>query len=295
MSIFLNIPEGPWILGISGLSLTDQEIQKLQQPGVSGVLLFTRNYENPAQLKQLTHAIHAIKSPRLLIYVDQEGGRVQRFQAGFTPLPSLRHWGELYHQLPNAALKGAFSHGFTLASELLQWGVDVSFAPVIDLYNPISKVIGTRAFDAHPHIVTLLARSMIEGLHEAGMPAILKHFPGHGNLVGDTHVESATDDTHDLQSLLKTDLWPFQALAPEVEGIMVAHARYTHIDPHHIASQSQIWIQDLLKGQWGFQGKIFSDDLSMEASKTSDFNAVCNKTLAAGCDFLVCGWDLEAR
>ena len=246
---------GQLIVGVSGLKLTVEERQVLAHPLIAGVILFSRNYQDKAQLADLTSSIHSIrKNLPLMIYVDQEGGRVQRFREGFTPLPAL---GDL------ASDQDAKHYASIMAEELKAVGVDHSFAPIVDLDRG-SQVIGKRAFSANPDTVITRAKSYIEGMASLDMAPILKHFPGHGTAINDTHVAIA-EDRRSFSEILETDLLPFRHFIDAgVFGIMISHVIYSAVDPLP-ASISPIWIKKILREQFQFKGKIFSDDLGMKA------------------------------
>lgn len=272
---------GQLIVGISGYTLSQEEKEVLSHPLIEGVILFTRNYENLNQLQALTTSIHAIHTqphPRLSIYVDQEGGSVQRFREGFTSLPSP---GELTQE-------NAEHYGKIMASELKARGLDFSFAPVLDL-NKQSIVIGKRAFSATPQEVIAKAAYYIQGMKSAEMPAIVKHFPGHGTALADTHFSLAIDE-RPFSEIEAEDLLPFEYfIQKKGVGVMMAHVVYPQIDPLP-ASLSPYWIQTILRQKLQFKGKIYSDDLGMKAlagfGSPSD---IVQATFSAGCDYaLLC-------
>ncbi len=282
-------PLGAVMVDVAGLTLTAQERERLCHPGVGGVILFSRNYESPAQLRALTRAIGELRTPALMIAVDHEGGRVQRFRRGFTVLPACRRLGALYDLEPELALQMAHAVGFVLAYELRQVGVDFSFAPVLDLDFGRSVVIGDRAFHHDPLAVAALASAQIEGLHAAGMAAVGKHFPGHGYVDADSHVAIPVDD-RTLDAIRTTDLVPYPAaIGVGLDGVMPAHVIYSRVDGRP-AGFSPFWIANLLRRELGFRGLIFSDDLSMEgASVAGGIVQRAEAALEAGCDMvLVC-------
>jgi beta-N-acetylhexosaminidase len=280
---------GPLMLDVRGTELTEDDRQRLSHPLVGGVILFKRNYDSPAQLQQLTSEILALKSPPLLIAVDQEGGRVQRFRAGFTRLPPMRVLGEIYDQHPHRAKTLARETGYVLATELRAHGVDLSFAPVLDLDFGVSSVIGDRAFHRDPQAVIELSHALMLGMKEAGMAACGKHFPGHGYIAADSHVAIPVDE-RDYADIALHDLLPFQALIDMgLPAIMPAHVIYPKVD-RAPAGFSHYWLQHVLRGELNFQGMIFSDDLTMEgASIAGDITQRTQAALEAGCDMaLIC-------
>lgn len=278
---------GPLMLDLEGVELTHDERDLLIQPQVGGVILFTRNYQKPEQLKALTTEIEAL-NPDLIIAVDHEGGRVQRFREGFTAVPPMRKLGELYQREPFQAEQAAEHIGWLIAAELLVHGVNLSFAPVLDLDREISAVIGDRAFANSPESIIALAGALIEGFHAAGMPATGKHFPGHGAVAADSHLAIPVDDRC-YSEIEASDLLPFKALAGKLDAVMPAHVIYSSVDPQP-AGFSRHWIQQVLRQQLGFEGVVFSDDLSMEgATVAGSFAERADAALSAGCDMvLVC-------
>ncbi len=312
----------PLIIDIAGTSLTDTDRRRLAHPLTGGVILFARNWQDRAQLLELTAAMKAVR-PDLLICVDHEGGRVQRFRSdGFTHLAPMRALGEMWRQDGKKAKKGkkgqkaqsaptrkvrlgegalratnaATAAGYVLASELRACGVDFSFTPVLDLDWGGSGVIGDRAFDRDPRIATLLAKSLAQGLLQAGMANCGKHFPGHGYVKADSHTEVPIDK-RSLKKILAADAAPYQWLRSTITSVMPAHVIYPKVDTRP-AGFSTRWLQDILRSQLGFDGAIFSDDLSMEGARRIDgqvvsYTKAAVAALQAGCDLvLLCNQSL---
>ena len=281
------------MIDIEGYALTDEDIEILQNPLVSGVILFSRNYKDKDQLQKLTEHIRAVKTPRLVIAVDQEGGRVQRFKDGFTIFPPASNYADLYHKDPEQAKQMAFDNGFNLASELLEVGVDFSFAPVLDIDYQNNQVIGDRSFGSDPQQVIELTSKMIDGLAEAGMISVGKHFPGHGYVAEDSHHELPVD-SRALDQIKEKDLVPFIKLAGKITGVMPAHIVYEKIDSMP-AGFSEFWIKNILREQVGFEGVVFSDDISMKA--TTSYGKITQRVkmaLRAGCDMVLICNDRDA-
>jgi len=278
----ISLPLGPLMIDIAGTELTGLDRIRLAHPLVGGVILFTRNYASVEQLTQLCAEIHGLRTPSLPIAVDHEGGRVQRFRAGFTRLPAMRRLGELWHSGPAAALDAARGTGYVLATELRACGVDLSFTPVLDLDYGGSSVIGDRAFHRDPTIVAELAGALIAGLRQAGMGACGKHFPGHGYVVADSHVAIPVDE-RSLASMAD-DLLPYRRLV--LDGVMPAHVIYPQVDSRP-AGFSPLWLK-MLRDEFKFDGVIFSDDLSMEgASFAGGMVERATAARQAGCDMLL--------
>jgi beta-N-acetylhexosaminidase len=274
------------VIGIPGPALTDEDRDRLQHAAIVGVILFARNFQSPEQLVRLTDEIRALKDPRPVVLVDQEGGRVQRFREGFTRLPPLAAVGRWHASHPERALDLAYRHGRVMAAEVLGHGLDLSLAPVLDLARG-STVIGDRAFSDRPEAVAELAGYYVAGMRDAGMRSCGKHFPGHGSVSGDTHDEDVDDDRG--REALAADLVPFQRLAAELDAVMPAHVRYRQVDAAP-AGFSSTWINDVLRRELGFRGIVVSDDLSMAAAATAGTEAARLEACArAGCDLaLVC-------
>ncbi|MEX2122542.1 MAG: beta-N-acetylhexosaminidase [Woeseia sp.] len=287
---------GPVMLDLEGLLLTPADRDLLAEPAVGGVILFSRNFASPSQLADLVGSIRALRSPPLLLAVDQEGGRVQRFREGFTAIPPMRRIGHEYDRDPDEALQLARTAGWLIASELRAADIDLSFAPCVDLDRGISEVIGERAFHSDPDVVAALAGAFCRGVRKAGMVAIAKHFPGHGAVVADSH-ERLPVDRREYGDLLD-DLRPYETLNGQrlLAGIMLAHVVYVATDPLP-AGFSRYWIEDQLRSQLGFDGAVFCDDLSMKA--TLEFGSMPKRAalaLEAGCDMvLVCNDRPAAR
>jgi beta-N-acetylhexosaminidase len=280
---------GPVIVDLAGTAMTKHERNRLLDPAVGGVILFSRNFESRQQLVALCSQIHALRDPGLLIAVDHEGGRVQRFRNdGFTALPAMRKIGEQWERDPLVALRTAFAVGFVLASELRSCGVDLSFTPVLDLDFGQSAVIGDRAFHSDTRVVSVLAGRLMHGLLAADMHACGKHFPGHGYVAADSH-HAIPVDQRVLSAILAQDAQPYACLSESLGAIMPAHVIYPQIDDQP-AGFSRYWLQDVLRKQFRFDGVIFSDDLSMAgAAVAGDIHGRARAALQAGCDaILVC-------
>jgi beta-N-acetylhexosaminidase len=275
------------MLDVAGLALVDEDRKRLRHPQVGGVILFSRNYQSPEQLKSLVDEIHAIRTPRLVVAVDQEGGRVQRFRESFQDLPAMSSLGNLYENDSGLAIKYAESFAWIMASELLHYGVDLSFSPVLDVASPVSSVIGDRAFHQKPETIIRLANAWIRGMRKAGMEATGKHFPGHGSVEGDSHHVMPFDQRNfnDIETL---DLVPFRrVIATHLTGIMMAHVIYDQVDALP-AGYSSYWIEQVLRNQLGFDGIVFSDDLSMSgAESVGGYVQRAQAALQAGCDILL--------
>ncbi|MEI6228125.1 MAG: beta-N-acetylhexosaminidase [Methylophilaceae bacterium] len=278
---------GPIMLDVVGTELTADDIRRIQHPLVGGVILFKRNYTTNAQLKALTASIHQVRQPPLLIAVDHEGGRVQRFRDGFTKIPAMREFGKIWDQNPKHAKALALDAGWILAAELRAHGVDFSFTPVLDMDYGDSLVIGDRAFHLDPRAISDLAFALMQGLKKAGMAAVGKHFPGHGFVVADSHVSMPVDE-REFDQIAQHDMQPFRMLIDDgIPAIMPAHVIYPKVDDKP-AGFSARWLQKILRERLGFNGAIFSDDLSMEAASVG--GNVTTRALAAlnaGCDMVL--------
>ena len=282
----------PLIIDVAGTELNAADRRRLADPRVGGVIHFARNWQGRAQLTALNAEIKAIR-PDLLVCVDHEGGRVQRFRGdGFTRLPTMRSLGELWMRDAMRATQAATACGYVLAAELRACGVDFSFTPVLDLDHGESGVIGDRSFHRDPRVVALLAKSLMHGLLLAGMAGCGKHFPGHGYVKADSHVD-APIDRRSLKAILADDAQPFGWLAGTLGAVMPAHVIYSKVDARP-AGFSAKWLQEVLRGRLGFDGAVFSDDLSMEAARRIDgrllsYTDAALAALEAGCDLaLLC-------
>lgn len=281
---------GPLMVDVAGLTLTDAERKRLMNPAVGGVILFARNFSSTAQLIELTTEIRSLRHPHLLIAVDQEGGRVQRFRDdGFIHLPPMGRLGVLFQHDRQAGLEAARNLGWLMAVQLRMAGVDLSFAPVLDLDRGVSGVIGDRAFAQDPATIIALAIAWTTGMKEAGMAAVGKHFPGHGSIAEDSHIAHPVDNRM-LSSIEREDLKPFLAMIERyIPALMMAHVIYPQVDDQP-AGFSKIWVQTLLRQRWHYQGAVFTDDLTMAAASIAgDIGARVDAALAAGCDMaLIC-------
>jgi beta-N-acetylhexosaminidase len=290
-------PHAPVMLDIAGTTLTKADVQRLRHPLTGGLILFARNFENRRQLTELTAAAKKVR-PDLLICVDHEGGRVQRFRTdGFTHLPAMQVLGEMWMKDPLTATDAASAAGHVLAAELRACGVDLSFTPVLDLDFGASSVIGSRAFHRDARVVSLLAKSLMHGLLRGGMGNCGKHFPGHGYVKADSHT-AVPVDKRSLKAILADDAKPYEWLSTTLTGVMPAHVVYPKVD-HRPAGFSDRWLKDILRGQLGFTGTIFSDDLSMEGARHLDgaslsYTEAACLALEAGCDMvLLCNQSVD--
>ena len=287
---------GPMIVDLTGFNLTADDKRRLAHPNTGGVILFGRNFKTRAQVSKLIRAIRAIR-PNVVISVDHEGGRVQRFKSdGFTHLPSMRELGAVYARDALHGVRLATEVGFVLASELRAVGVDYSYTPVLDLDYGGSTVIGDRAFAPSAQDVVVLAKALLHGMLQAGMAGCGKHFPGHGFVVADSHVDMPVDK-RSLKKILEGDVVPYAHLAQDLGAVMPAHVIYPKVDTRP-AGFSTRWLQDILRSQLGFDGAIFSDDLSMEGARRIDgalvsYTQAAVVALQAGCDMvLLCNQSL---
>jgi len=280
-------PLGPVVLDPGGVALTDDDRRRLCHPATGGVILFAHNFQDSAQLQALTAEIAALREPRLFICVDHEGGRVQRFRGGFTPIPPMRALGRFWDRERARALEAARAVGYTIAAELDAHGVDFSFAPVLDLDYGSSSVIGDRALHFDPGAVGALGAALVQGMSDAGAAAVAKHFPGHGFAALDSHVSVPRDERR-IEEIMRKDVAPYRpVIAAGVKGIMPAHVVYPQADSEP-AGYSRYWLQAVLRGELGFEGLIFSDDLSMEGASTAGgVPERAAAALAAGCDMVL--------
>ena len=292
MKVRRRLARGPLMIDVAATALTDAERARLRDPRVGGVILFARNFTGSAQLAALTAEIRALRDPALIIAVDHEGGRVQRFRDdGFTRLPAMHSLGALWAQDRPAALEAARATGFVLAAELRAHGVDLSFAPVLDVDYGVCGAIGNRAFHRDPQAVAALAQALVAGMAEVGMGAVGKHFPGHGGVEADSHHEVPVDQ-RDFDTLWTEDIAPYRHhLGRQLAGVMPAHVIYPNADPGpepQPAGFSPFWLKEVLRRRLGFTGVIFSDDLNMEGARVAgDIVGRAQAAYAAGCDMLL--------
>jgi beta-N-acetylhexosaminidase len=283
----VRLPLGPAVIDVVGTGLTDADRDRLRHPAAGGVILFARNYESPEQLISLTEEIERVREPALPICVDHEGGRVQRFRAGFSIIPAMRELGRLWDRDRSAARDTARAAAYIIGAELAAHGVDFSFAPVLDLDYGGSSVIGDRALHFDPTAVGALGACIVQGFADAGMAAVGKHFPGHGYAEADSHVTVPRDERR-FAEIRKKDLVPFRmTIEAGLAAVMPAHVIYTQVDAEP-AGYSPYWLQQVLRGKLGFEGLIFSDDLSMEGASTAGGIAErARAALSAGCDMVL--------
>ncbi len=270
-----------------GGALTDEDRERLRHPAAGAVILFSRNYENNHQISCLIDEVKKLREPELLVCVDHEGGRVQRFREGFTAIPAMRQLGRLWDRDKELARQAARGAAYVIGAELGAHGIDFSFAPVLDLDYGASSVIGDRALHFDPNAVGALAAAIVQGFADAGMAAVGKHFPGHGFALGDTHSDVARDERA-FAEILKKDITPYRAaIQAGLAGVMPAHVIFSQCDPEP-AGYSRYWLQEVLRGKLGFEGLVFSDDLSMAgASTVGGPPERARAALAAGCDMVL--------
>jgi len=278
---------GPLMVDVEGLALDAEDRELLRHPLIGGVILFSRNYQSREQLMQLVKDLHEVRQPRLIVAVDHEGGPVQRFREDFTHLPAASQLGELYQHDASQALRLTREVGWLLAAELLVCGIDLSFAPVLDIEKNDSQVLRHRCYHSDPQIVAEMAHQLMAGMNAAGMQATGKHFPGHGGVVGDSHQELPVD-TRSYEDIYAQDILPFERMIHYgLAGIMPAHVVYSQVDKDP-AGFSTFWLQEVLRKRLQFSGVIFSDDLSMAgAQMVGGYVQRAKAALAAGCDVLL--------
>ncbi len=275
------------MIDVVGGALTDEDRERLRHPAAGAVILFSRNYENNHQISCLIDEVKKLREPELLVCVDHEGGRVQRFREGFTAIPAMRQLGRLWDRDKELARQAARGAAYVIGAELGAHGIDFSFAPVLDLDYGASSVIGDRALHFDPNAVGALAAAIVQGFADAGMAAVGKHFPGHGFALGDTHSDVARDERA-FAEILKKDITPYRAaIQAGLAGVMPAHVIFSQCDPEP-AGYSRYWLQEVLRGKLGFEGLVFSDDLSMAgASTVGGPPERARAALAAGCDMVL--------
>jgi beta-N-acetylhexosaminidase len=280
-------PLGPAVIDVVGMQLGDDDRARLRHPAAGAVILFSRNYDNPQQLSMLVEDIEKLREPALLVCVDHEGGRVQRFREGFSSIPPMRELGRLWDRDKDRAREAARAAAYVIGAEIGAHGIDFSFAPVLDLDYGGSSVIGDRALHFDPHAVGALAAAIVQGFADAGMAAVGKHFPGHGFATADTHHGVARDERA-FAEILKKDIAPYRiAIQAGLAGVMPAHVIFPRCDAEP-AGYSKYWLQEVLRGRLGFDGLIFSDDLSMEGAAVAGGPPErARAALAAGCDMVL--------
>ena len=283
----VRLPLGPVVADVVGFELTDEDRGRLRHPAAGAVILFSRNYQSPEQLRLLVEDIERQREPALAVCVDHEGGRVQRFREGFTAIPAMRELGRQWDRDKEAAKETARAAAYVIGAELGAHGIDFSFAPVLDLDYGGSSVIGNRALHYDPNAVGALAAALVQGFADAGMAAVGKHFPGHGYALADTHAQVARDERA-FAEILKKDIAPYRAaLQAGLAAVMPAHVIYPQCDPQP-AGYSKYWLQEVLRGKLGFEGLVFSDDLSMEGAAVAGGPPErARAALDAGCDMVL--------
>ena len=277
---------GPIITSVPNTELSEKDRELLENPMIGGVILFSENFINQEQLRILVQSIKKIKEPELLVFVDQEGGRIQRFSNDFFHLPSHQDLGRIYDLSKNSGIRSAELTGFVMAAELIAQGIDLSFSPVVDINHGLSEVISDRSFHSDPSVVSLMAGSYIKGMSSAGMKAVAKHFPGHGAVIADSHTEQPIDTRPAVE--IEKDIKPYLDLIDSgLPGIMTAHIIYPSID-EHIATFSNIWLKTRLREKYSYDGLIFSDDLTMQSAvEIGSMQERIQLALDAGCDFIL--------
>ncbi len=279
---------GPIFTSVAGVELSGEDRERLRNPAIGGVVLFANNCHGAEQVKRLAEEIHQLRTPSLLVAIDQEGGRVQRLKDGVTVLPPQAHYGRLYDENGDRGCTAAESAGYLMASELRALDIDLSFSPVLDVATVDSDVIGDRSFHSNPHTVATLADAWTRGMQKAGMKAVGKHFPGHGGVAEDSHTE-VPEDQRTIQDLLHLDLVPYRRLGERLTAVMTAHILYPRITSA-IPTYSSFWLEHVLREVLVFHGPVFSDDLSMcGAAEAGDMETRVLTALMSGCDFaLIC-------
>ena len=279
---------GPIMTSVSGVELTNEDKERLLSPVIGGVVLLAPNCESPEQIHRLTDTIHTLRDPALLIAVDQEGGRVQRVKDGVTSLPPQARFGEQFDENPDIGCEAAETAGYLMARELIDIGIDLSFSPVLDVSTVDSDVIGDRSFHSDPHTVARIAEEWCRGMQKAGMKATGKHFPGHGGVGADSHLE-VPEDKRTIREILDCDLVPYRRLGSRLSAIMTAHIWYSDITSA-IPTYSSFWLEHILREVLAFYGPVFSDDLSMQgAGDAGDMETRVLTALSSGCDItLIC-------
>lgn len=285
---------GPLMLDLEGVELNSREIDMLQNPLLGGIIFFTRNYASPQQIAELSQAVREHAAGEILIAVDHEGGRVQRFREGFTAVPPMADILQKSSDLEQAK-RSAYSWGSLIAIEVQAVGIDFSFTPVLDLGHEISQVIGDRAFSSKADEVIELGREFIKGMNDFGMAATAKHFPGHGSVEADSHVAIPVDE-REREAIIGDDMRVFSELAQNYQAVMPAHVIYPSVDKQP-AGFSEVWLQDILRQQLDFDGVIFSDDLSMKGAEVvGGYYERAGAAMSAGCDMvLVCNHPKEGQ
>jgi beta-N-acetylhexosaminidase len=283
------------VVDVVGPVLSDEDRERLRHPAAGAVIFFSRNYENPEQLKAFTEEIERLREPSLLVCVDHEGGRVQRMREGFTAIPAMRTLGKLWDRDQQLASETARAAAYVIGAELGAHGIDFSFAPVLDLDYGASSVIGDRALHFDPNAVGSLAAAIVQGFADAGMAAVGKHFPGHGFAAADSHHETPRDE-RPFSEIFRKDIAPYRvAMQAGLAGVMPAHVVFAQCDAEP-AGYSKYWLQEVLRGKLGFQGLVFSDDLSMAgASTVGGPPERARAALAAGCDMVLLCNDAEGQ